>query len=238
MANQQLSNYSMFTKYEIKARLFPAFLSIFPLILFSHFYLYQKIPQFIDSIILTKVFSDISIIVIFLYAVMQLSRFISKKFLQDNFFKNELYFPTTEYLLHSDNKYSQEHKEKIREKITNDFGIALLGRKEEEIDQNEARKKINEAVGLIRSKVKNGRLLLQHNIEYGYIRNLLGGLIIAIPFSLFDFFFFIFQNNLPAVIISAIAFLIYFAILMSGKAILKYHAYNYADILYNEYLAL
>jgi hypothetical protein len=226
----------MFNEYELKARLFPAFLAMFPIVLFSHFYLYQKIPQFIDSVIMAKIFSDISILAIFFYAVMQFSRFVSKKFLQDNFFQGELHFPTTEYLLYSSDKYSVDRKEKIREKIKNDFGISLFEKNEEANNETEARKKINEAVALIRGKVRDGRLLLQHNIEYGFIRNLIGGLAIAIPFGLFDFFFFMTQKNTVAVIISGIIFLIYFAVLTFGKAILKYYAYNYADVLYNEYL--
>jgi hypothetical protein len=167
---------------------------------------------------------------------MQLSRFMSKRFLQDNFFQNELHFPTTEYLLYSNNKYSVDYKKKIRSKIKDDFNIDLSSRREETINENEARKKINEAVGLIREKVRNGRLLLQHNIEYGFIRNLIGGLVIAIPFSLFDFFFFTLQKNMIAIIISGIAFLIYFIFLTFGKTILKYYACNYADRLYYEYL--
>ena len=226
----------MFTEYELKARLFPAFLTMIPIVIFSHFYLYQIVPQLIDSIVITKIFGDISILAIFFFVVMQLSRFVSKRFLQDNFFQNELHFPTTEYLLYLSDKYSVEYKEKIRNKIKNDFNIDLLSQKEEASDENGARKRINEAVGLIRERVKNGRLLLQHNLEYGFVRNLIGGLVIAIPFSLFDFFFFVLQKNTIAIVISGIAFLIYFIFLIFGKSILKYYAYNYADRLYYEYL--
>ena len=56
-----------------------------------------------------------------------------------------------------------------------DFDITLLPEDQEKEKEEEARKKIVEAMSLIRAKVKDGRLLLQHNIEYGFVRNLIGG---------------------------------------------------------------
>ena len=51
----------MFSKYEIKARIFPAFITMLPFVILSHFYLYQKIPKLIDSIFATKFLGDVSI---------------------------------------------------------------------------------------------------------------------------------------------------------------------------------
>ncbi len=222
----------------MKARVFPAILTILPVLLFSHFYLYKIIPELLDSIMLTKVIGDVSVIVVFVYLVIQVSRFISKKLLQDNIFKNELHFPTTDYLLYSNKKYTKEHKEVIRNKIKEDFGIELFSENLEGNNDEESRKKINEAVKLIRSKVKDGRLLLQHNIEYGFIRNLTGGLIISLPFSIFDIIFFVFKSNNIAIVISAILLLFYILLFVLHRKIIKYYAYNYADVLFNEYLSI
>lgn len=186
----------------------------------------------------SKIIGDVSVITIFLYLVMQISRFVSKKFLQDNYFQNELHFPTTDYLLFSNDKYSLERKEKIRGKVKKDFGVMLLDKEKEVMDEKEARKKISEAVSLIRNKVKNGRLLLQHNIEYGFIRNLIGGLSISIPFCLFDIFFFGIRSDETAFIVSLLLFIGYFSFFVFRRNILVYYAYNYADVLYNEYLSI
>lgn len=227
----------MFSKYEIKARIFPAFITMLPLVILSHFYLYQKIPKLIDSIFATKIFGDISIIFVFIYLVMQISRFISKKFLQDNIFQNEFHFPTTNYLLYSDNEYTTQKKEKIRAKIKFDFDLDLLDINNENKNETEARKKIKEAVDLIRNRVKNGRLLLQHNIEYGFVRNLVGGTVISLPFSIFNLIFFVWQQNNVAIILSVLLLLFYLIVLFFKKNILVYYANNYANILFNEYLS-
>lgn len=223
-------------KYETNARIFPAIITIIPILIFSHFYLYDKAPNFLDSIFV-KIIGDISIVAVLIYFIIQMSRLVSKKLFQDNIFKNELFFPTTDYLLYFDQKYSAEIKEKIRKKIKGDFGLTLLNKSEESKSELEARKRIKEAVDLIRNKVKDGRLLLQHNIEYGFVRNLIGGMIISIPFSLFNVIFFIFQKNVLAIVLSAVILLLFTTIYFLKKRILVYFAHNYASILYNEYLS-
>lgn len=227
----------MLNSYELKARKFPAIITLLPVLVFTHFYLYKIIPELLDSVLITKVFGDVSIALVMLYLVEQTSRFVSKKFFQDKLFKDELHFPTTTFLLHTDQKFTLEQKEKIREKIKTDFNIVLLNKEEEKNNENEARKKIKEAVDAIRNKIKDGRLLLQHNIEYGFVRNLIGGLAVSIPFSLFNILFFIFQKNNIAISFSSILMLFYFAFLIFKKSILIYYAYNYATVFYNEYLS-
>ena len=95
----------MTNKYETYARIFPAIITILPILVFSHFYLYGIIPEILDSI-LTKIIGDISVVAVFLFIIIQISRFVSKKFLQDNFFRDELHFPSTSYLLYSNKKYT------------------------------------------------------------------------------------------------------------------------------------
>ena len=128
-------------------------------------------------------------------------------------------------------------KEKIRAKIKSDFNLILPNLNEENNAKVEARKKIKEAVDLIRNKVKDGRLLLQHNIEYGFVRNLIGGMIVSIPFSFFNSIFFIFQKNITAVVLSVLLSMFYLIIFGIRKNILIYFANNYASVLFNEYLS-
>jgi len=49
-----------------------------------------------------------------------------------------------------------------------------------------ARKKIVEAVSIMREKVMDGHLLLQHNIEYGLWRNLIEGSTFALLISIIN----------------------------------------------------
>jgi hypothetical protein len=235
--NSLIAKMVLFNKYSIQARVFPAIITILPAFIFSHFYLYGLIPKIIDSFS-AQIISGVSITAVFIYSVAQISRFISKKFLQDKLFLDELYFPTVTYLLYFDNKYTIQWKEKIRKKIKVDFGRDLPTADEEKQDGTGTRRAIKEAVDLIRNKVKNGRLLLQHNIEYGFVRNLIGGMVISFPFSLFDSIFFILQKNIIAAIISILLFLVYSMILVNRKNILIYYANNYATVLFNEYLFL
>jgi len=47
-----------------------------------------------------------------------------------------------------------------------------------------ARNLIVHAVSQIKNKLRDNAILFQHNIEYGFIRNLIGGSLIAIIFSI------------------------------------------------------
>lgn len=227
----------MLNKYSTYARFFPAVLSLIPISLLSHFYLYEKIPKLIDSIILTKIAGDFSVLLIFVYFVMQTSRYVSKKYFQGNYFKNESHFPTTNYLLCSDATYSEDYKQKIKNKVATDFSMTFLDEFSEKMDEESARKKIVEAVNMIRSKVKNGRLLLQHNIEYGFVRNLLGGLAISIPISVFNVVLFMFLENIIALVLSCVLLLIFLTLFWFSEDILIYFAHNYAKVLFNEFLS-
>jgi hypothetical protein len=62
--------------------------------------------------------------------------------------------------------------------------MKLLSQKQEENNIVEARKIIRDAIDRIRTIVKDGRTVLQYNIHYGAIRNLIGGCCLACPLSL------------------------------------------------------
>ncbi len=84
--------------------------------------------------------------------------------------------------------------------------------------------------------MKNGRLLLQHNIEYGFARNLIGGAIIGVIMSAFDIIYFYYNNDKLISGIS-IALTIFFAILLIiHKPIIKHLGNQYAKRLFQEYL--
>ena len=54
----------------------------------------------------------------------------------------------------------------------------------ETLNELTCRKQVVTAVSQIRNSLRENKLLLQHNIEYGFFRNFLGGSLIAIVFSI------------------------------------------------------
>ena len=215
----------IFSKYEIKARFFPTILNLIPLFILQYYF--TNNPLFLDKVLELKIIGNISISLILIYLLSQFFRVIGKDLFEKRLFKNELDFPTTKFLLFSNTQYSKEYKLKIHKKIKKDFSINLLKSKEERKNKKKAKKLINEAISQIRMKMKSGTLILQHNIEYGCIRNLIGGSI----FGLFASFIITYFNYLYISIS-----LVYGLILILNKKILNSYAEKYAKILIQEYM--
>lgn len=222
----------------MKARIYPAIISILPVLLLFNFWLHNLSTNSILYDVATKIISNITISAVLVYFLSQLNRFISKELFEKKLFKNEYDFPTTTLLLSSSSELSTDYKNKLRTAIYDDYKINLL---DEELEKNnlpEYQRKIIEAVGLIRSKIKDGNLLLQHNIEYGFVRNLIGGSFLGLCFSMLDIIFFLKINyNLIMLLLSASLFLFYTIVLLSNKFVLGKYGMNYTKILYREYLS-
>lgn len=185
-----------------------------------------------------KILGHVSSSIVFTYLFMQICRFVSKKFYQDKFFKDELQMPTTNYLMWSNDKYSRGYKQQVHEKIKTDFGIVLSTQKEEANNELDARKRIVEAVGHIRNRVKDGYLLLQHNIEYGFMRNFIGGSTVALILCLFNILFFCaYEKNSTALVLSISLFVLYSIPVLFSKMIISYYGNNYAKRLIEEYMS-
>ncbi len=145
--------------------------------------------------------------------------------------------PTTEFLLHKNKEYSEQFKEKIYQKIKSDFGIQLTSIAEEQKNEISSRHLIAEAVSLIRDRVKNGRLLLNRNIEYGFIRNLIGGSVIAVVVSLISLLIFsFFDKNIVAMLVSSLFIFLYAVPILFSKTLIKKHGDRYARTLFQEYI--
>ena len=223
--------------YSLKARYFPAIISILPIVTFNYFYLAPYIAGLLEKFNgLSLLVSNVSIPAIALYLVIQLNRFSSKELFEKRIFKDELHMPTTNLLLFSTNFLTYDCKQRLRKKIYEDFNIQLLDEQNERKDSRHARKMIVEAIAQIRLKVKNGRLVLQHNIEYGFVRNLLGGSIIGTVTSVWNLIFFDeIHHSSFAFNVSTAMLIFYVIILLFNKVILEFFGYNYAKVLINEY---
>ena len=221
---------SLFNEYNIKARLFPAFLCSFPFLLIKHFVVdkYFSIP--LD----TAVIGDIPFVIVLIYLLSQINRFVSKLFFED-----KSRFPTTKMLMPSDTQLSVGYKQKIKDKVKKDFQISIPTLREEYSSSENAKTRIKEIVSLIIDKVRSGNLLLQHNIEYGFMRNLIGGSVVAFIISFINsiVFGYIFENKI-AYITSIILCFVYLIPIIFSKIILDHYSKEYARILFREYLGL
>ncbi len=225
-----------FDKYTIIARIFPAIITLIPIIIFTTSCNIDYLNSYFNNLLQVKIVGNISISVALLYFLAQLNRFLGKYIFEKSLFREELNMPTSVFLLFSNGTFSLNYKNQIRKKIKQDFKIEMPTQDDELINLEESKRRIVEAVGLIRQKVKNGRLLLQHNIEYGFARNLVGGSIISILISIIDtIYFYIIQNNFICMISLVLAILFLFIILFN-KAILNRLGNQYAKRLYQEYL--
>ncbi len=225
-----------FDKYSRTARIYPSIIILIPFLLFTIHCNIDRLKELFDDILKAKVIGNITISIVLLYFLIQLNRFIGKYLFEKNLFEHEHQMPTTNFILLHDTQFSKDYKIRIRKKIEKDFKIKLPKEHEELQDIKNARRRIVEANGLVRQKVKNGRLLLQHNIEYGFARNLIGGSIIGILMSIIDLIYFYVQSNSLLTAIS-IGLTLFFAFLLAlHRLIIKYLGNQYAKRLFQEYL--
>ncbi len=80
-------------------------------------------------------------------------------------------------------------------------------------------------------------MLLQHNIEYGFWRNLLGGCVLAAIESIVLFVFAEINSNHAMIATSVILFCVYLLPILLSKTLVKTHGQNYAKILFEQYEA-
>lgn len=223
-------------KYEILARIFPAIIVLIPFLIFTMNCDISMLSVFFNDLLKVKIIGNITIALILLYLLSQTNRFFGKFLFEMVMFKDELEMPTTRFLLFSDSKLSKRYKLQIREKIKVDFNNSMPTEEDKRVDLLETKKRIVEAVSFIREKVKKGRHLLQHNIEYGFARNLIGGSIIGLFVSIFDIVYFYSVHSNPILYISAFSACFFIGLLLCNKPIINHLGNQYAKRLFSEYL--
>ncbi len=225
------------TEYYIKARLFPTIICVIPILTLYYFGFSDKVIDFIAFLKGYKWVSDITISVAIIYLMIQINRFVSKELFQKIFFKDEINMPTTNFLLHSSTFFAESVKRNIREKIKEKFGVELLAKNEEDENELEARKTIVSAVAQVRNATRDNHLLLQHNIEYGFTRNLIGGCSIALLVTLLNLYFFnSITPNLLAFNISIGFGILYLLPILFSKYLINRYGKYYAKVLFEQFL--
>ncbi|MBE0573633.1 hypothetical protein IH575_01885 [Candidatus Dojkabacteria bacterium] len=225
-----------FDKYNRTARIYPSIIILIPFLIFTIYCDIDGLKDVFDDLLKIKIIGNLTIAVVLLYLLIQINRFLGKFLFEKNLFNDELKMPTTNFLLFSDSQFSKEYKLKIRSMILKDFKITLPDEQFESDNTEDTRKQIVEAVGLIRQKVKNGRLLLQHNIEYGFARNLIGGSVVGLLMSITDLVYFKIHANELLFYISLGLSCVFLLLLSIHKPIIKHLGNQYAKRLFQEYL--
>jgi hypothetical protein len=225
--------------YYFKARLFPTILTSIPAII-----LYNKFVANLYHDKLENIYAGLPTItdVIFsgaiIFLLVQINRFLSKEIFQRLYFKDEINMPTTNLLLKSNSELENSIKQKIEAKIKSKFDINLLTLIEESADNQKARKLIATTVSQIRNILRDNTLLLQHNIEYGFFRNLIGGSFMAFLISLIIVASSQYTTDLSTRNLGWILTCIYLLPILLSKLIINRYGKYYAKILYEQFLTI
>lgn len=225
--------------YYFKARLFPTVLTSIPVII-----LYNKFVSILYHDKLEKIFlllpsfTDIILSSAIIFLLVQVNRFLSKEIFQRLYFKDEKNMPTTNILLKSNNELEISIKQKIEDKIKTKFGIDLLSITDESSDESRARKLITTVVSQIRNVLRDNTLLLQHNIEYGFFRNLIGGSFLAFVISIIIVILSYHTHDLTIRNLGWILTIVYFVPILCSKLIINRYGKYYAKILYEQFLTI
>lgn len=111
------------------------------------------------------------------YFVKELFRSTSKVCFQNILYnEDETLMPTTEFLLWRTNFMAKQEKEKVRAKLLAEENYQMLAPEQELANETEARLNIVGAVKIIRQRTWGHPVLTQYNYQYGFWRNLMGGL--------------------------------------------------------------
>jgi hypothetical protein len=225
-------------KYTLKARIAPAAITaMIPLLVFNHFFVSEEFQKLLGDILGLKLFSALTISTISIVFLAEFSRAISKQLFQKVLYQDELRMPTTELMLYTDETYSGDFKNRFRDRVLKDFKITLPNADEETVTMDESRKRIAESVTSIRKKLYSNAFLLQHNIEYGAIRNSLGGAVLAVILSGLNVLFFSqYVRNPFAVKVSLVLLVAYTMLLAIGPWLVRIYGRSYAKILFREYM--
>ena len=92
-------------------------------------------------------------------------------------------------------------------------------------------------MALVRRSLHKNEFLLQHNIEYGAMRNLIGGSVIGLLICIFNIVFF--ENFVEHELASNISiFMLFFygILILLSKNIIAFYGGRYAKIIFTEYI--
>lgn len=225
--------------YFYRARLFPALITAIPmLILANKVLIVEYFDAFKNIYDVLPFITHFGLSTAIIFLCVQVNRLVAKETFQRLYYKDELFMPTTNHILWNNCYYEDVIKAKIRDKIQSKFQIILPDIKQEQQDLIKARNIIASAVAQIRIALKGNSMLLQHNIEYGFWRNLIGGCVLALIFSIAIYFFGRWNGQVGLQTIGIICFIFYLIPVILSKKIINMYGLYYSKILYEQFLSV
>lgn len=217
-------------KYARIARVYPAILTGIPIVLLS----IPLVNTFLDIVgvnqWIAKIIGNLGFSAVVLYFYSQLVRTLGKFIFEKIYFRDETLFPTTQALHPKGKIFSSDLKDRYYEKVKKEFKINILSAS----DDDEIRRMINESVAQVCLKVGKGKLLLQHNIEYGFIRNFCGGSLFGFICSLVGVI--IYWNSAPVFAVYLTLLFSYLVFVVLSKPLISHFGFQYAKVLISEYM--
>lgn len=225
--------------YYFKARLSPTVITSIPVFVFVIQVLKPLYGESLKKIFdILPMLTSLGIYAGLVFLSVQINRFVSKEIFQRFFFKEDFNMPTTNYLLWSNVFFAIDTKKAIREKISSSFNITLLNPSEEQQDDLRARNLIVHAVSQIKNKLSDNKMLFQHNVEYGFIRNLIGGSLIAALFSIVIIIYALIYSDGALRNTGIILLIIYSMPLILSKLLITRYGLYYAKVLFEQFMSL
>ena len=227
------------TSYYIKARFFPTLLTVIPLLILVNVIIapvyHNSLSQIFDIL---PIITNLGLSGALIFLMVLVNGLVSKEVFQRYYFKDEINMPTTNHLLWSNSKIDNQTKAMIREKIQTHYSITLMDEESETLNELTCRKQVVTAVSQIRNSLRENKLLLQHNIEYGFFRNFLGGSLIAIVFSIAILIYGNIQHDTTLVTTGTLLTIIYLTPILLSKILINRYGNYYSKILYEQFLSI
>jgi len=224
--------------YSIYARFFPSIVSSLPFFVIWFFLADNLRLKELGSFLLSlEFYGGVTLSVVGLYFYAQVIR-ITSKYFENIYFIKRNGFPTTYLMMHENETFSQSYKDTYRELVKKHFNMNLLPKDEEEMQREEARRRLNEVTKQIILRVGDGKLVKKQNIWYGFSRNLVGGAIYSTLLCIAGFVTSAVTKNGLLALIMACLIILYGALLFFRKSILTQTAEAYAQQLIAEFVSI
>ena len=225
------------------ARLVPAVVTFVPVAVLIYLLLVHGMPAFYDKAyaMIQEHLSPfwkkaIALMVIYLWGM--LVRMFSK-WCESEFFKDELHFPTTDFLMWSNQDFPVAFKMALHAKVAKDAGFGLLTREDELRDEHEARLLIATAVARMRDKTRGNKIVFWYNVTYGFVRNLTAGSVFSLVAALALLCLGWMKGTGSSLFALGLLFtLIYLLLIVLAKPLCSFAGKLYARVLINAYYNL
>lgn len=225
--------------YSLYARFFPSIVSSLPFFVIWFFLADNLRLKELGSFLLSLEFyggTTLSVVGLYFYA--QVIRITSKWFEGKIFSTHTNGFPTTYLMMYDNETFSQAYKDTYRHLVKKHFNMDLLSIDLEKEQKLEAQKRLNEATKQVILRVGNGKLVKQHNIWYGFNRNLVGGAVYSIALCLTGLGISVVNQDRMLALIMGCLGMLFGTILIFHRRTLKQTAESYAQQLIAEFISM